>query len=422
MSALEQPTPAEAEAPRKRRPYRTPEVPYQWAVRKVLWDGQPHTFGEILAEAGPYIEAGKASRKFLSGSRGIRVGESLSVEQEAKLSVPKAVAAGRQRHVYEYLRGLVRYGGVLMVLGPRTRAQGIMADTYQWPEAPGLYGEPVPRMPAAYNLGEDEPEAEPEPPAPADPPEFSEDKVLRLEADIERSMKSYVVIGACLRLIHDEKLFAYGDFLSFEDYTTKRWDMTPQHARAIMRASDVAGVLKEYESSTPSRLVHALALAPLLHRPDALLLAWEKAQDTAPGRVTKAHIDGVVASILNPAPPEPQTPPSHIPVPGGEPYTPPEEFRPAPPPPPAPAPPPPPPPPPTPPVKAVLTAPDPEVIRVEILDDPIPVLAKLLVRMADALLAQNKAEDLDDRVKLVRLSSFHDTCEVVAREVLDLPV
>lgn len=297
-------------AARKRRPFRMPTEPYHWAVRAVLWDGQPHTFGEILGEAAPRIEAGVASRKFLQGSKHYK-GASLTVEQEAKLNVFKAVQNGRIRLVKGYLESMMRWGDTVMTPGPRTKATGIMADLYQWMSAPGLHGDPLPPMPPQYHLGEEGDEVAP------GVPEFSEERVARLEATIEDSFKSYIILGATLGLIRAEGLFAYGDYRDFDHYAEKRWEMNGRHARQTIRASEVATLLRERGAPVPVNINHAVALMPLFHRPDALFLAWTKARDKAEEvgqRVTKTRIDAEVEAILSPTPPLPPRPAPEPPV------------------------------------------------------------------------------------------------------------
>src|SRR5262245_34332427 len=237
---------------RKRPGMRGDVKPYQWAILAVLWDGQTHTFGEILAHAGPKIEAGVASRAYLQG-RKLSGKVSLTVEAEAKINVHKAVRQGRVRMVAEYLRQKVRWSGAVRTPGPRTKAVGLMGDIYQWPEAPGVYGKPLPPEPPQYHLGEEDevPEVPEEEPAPEPVGEYSEERLARLEGEIEQGLRSYITIGSRLKLIRDEKLYLGGDFPTFEAYLDKKWGITRPHAFKVIKGSEVAEVLTLQKCNIP---------------------------------------------------------------------------------------------------------------------------------------------------------------------------
>ncbi|MCB0205745.1 MAG: hypothetical protein KDH89_13065 [Anaerolineae bacterium] len=122
-----------------------------------------------------------------------------------------------------------------------------------------------------------------------------------LETTIERGLQTFVDVGLALMEIRDTRLYR-ADYGTFEDYCRERWGWTRQRANQLIASADVVSNL---EMTTivvkPSTESQARPLAPL--SPDLQRDVWREAVDTAPnGKVTAAHVQGVVDRMTQPEP------------------------------------------------------------------------------------------------------------------------
>jgi hypothetical protein len=76
--------------------------------------------------------------------------------------------------------------------------------------------------------------------------------------------------------IRDSRLYRQ-QYSTFEDYCQERWQMTPQHAGRLMRASEIAANLEPI-GSIPATESQARPLTTL--EPDEQRVVWEVAQQT----------------------------------------------------------------------------------------------------------------------------------------------
>ena len=106
------------------------------------------------------------------------------------------------------------------------------------------------------------------------------------EAIIESGLSTFIEVGWALMRIRDGKRYKLlpEGYASFEDYTKRRWDITPQYGHRLMAAADMSAALETNVSTLkPAREAQLRELMPLQDDPDALQAAWSGAVDVAGG-------------------------------------------------------------------------------------------------------------------------------------------
>jgi protein gp37 len=97
------------------------------------------------------------------------------------------------------------------------------------------------------------------------------------EADIERGLATFIVVGTALAAIRDARL--YRSYDTFEDYCATRWNLKRQRAYELIGAADVVDKLSEISDTPITVESHAAALAKLPAEERAA--AWSDAQEIA---------------------------------------------------------------------------------------------------------------------------------------------
>ena len=113
-----------------------------------------------------------------------------------------------------------------------------------------------------------------------------------LEGIIEAGMKTFVEVGAAIRLIRDKRLYRT-THSTFEDYCQDRWDWSRQRASQLIVAADVVAELSTVVDTPPTneRQARELGRVPQEKRAEV----WETAVKSAPVKngepaVTAQHV------------------------------------------------------------------------------------------------------------------------------------
>ena len=111
----------------------------------------------------------------------------------------------------------------------------------------------------------------------------------RIEHELSRVRRSFVVIGLTLREIRDAGLHRDG-YTTFESYLADRWGFSRSRAYRLIDAAAVAAVASPMGDIPNER--QARELAPLRDEPEQLRRAWEEA--SANGAPTAVVVREVV--------------------------------------------------------------------------------------------------------------------------------
>lgn len=136
-------------------------------------------------------------------------------------------------------------------------------------------------------------------------------RLVALEAAIERSVRTSLEAGRALREIRDTRLYRAAH-ATFEAYAKERFAFERAHTYRLIQMADVVDVVSPLESA-PKVESHARELAPLLDEPEKLRETWSAATTTATaaGRPVTAEDVREARRQLKPAPepPAPEPPP-----------------------------------------------------------------------------------------------------------------
>ena len=100
-----------------------------------------------------------------------------------------------------------------------------------------------------------------------------------LEGIIERGMKTFVEVGAAIRLIRDKRLYRT-THSTFEDYCQDRWDWSRQRASQLIVAADVVAELSTIVDTPPANEGQARAIAKVPE--ERRVKVWETVVENAP--------------------------------------------------------------------------------------------------------------------------------------------
>jgi hypothetical protein len=131
-------------------------------------------------------------------------------------------------------------------------------------------------------------------------------KLAKAEADIEKNLLSFVVVGLRLKEIRDERLYEEDEYNDFPEYCERRWGQALSRAYQLINAAHIRGYLEANSTN-----VEFLPLAEGQARPlaklgterkpaDKLWLeAWDRAVKAAKGQPpTEKIVEAVVDKMV----------------------------------------------------------------------------------------------------------------------------
>lgn len=123
----------------------------------------------------------------------------------------------------------------------------------------------------------------------------------RLEAVIEKGMRTFVDVGRALMDIRDKRMYRELDFSSFDDYTRERWGWSRVRAHQLIDAAKVSDAVLTMVNTAPASERQARELA----RADDPITVWaEVVENHEPAEITAAVIrEHVQARSENHTPP-----------------------------------------------------------------------------------------------------------------------
>lgn len=133
-------------------------------------------------------------------------------------------------------------------------------------------------------------------------------ELAQYESVIERGIATFVEVGIALLAVREKRLWrSYG---TFENYCNQRWGWTAGYARRLTESASVIRNIQsvpvgtDVEQSLPATERQARPLAALRDQPELQREVWREAVETAPGgKVTAAHVQAVVDSVVRPEQP-----------------------------------------------------------------------------------------------------------------------
>lgn len=117
-----------------------------------------------------------------------------------------------------------------------------------------------------------------------------EERLVELEAVVERGLASFVEVGQALMEIRDARLYRQSHG-TFEDYCRARWALARNRAYQLIEAADVSKIL----DIPPTVESQARELAPLKGEPESMAAAWSEAVEQSNGKPTAEVVREVVA-------------------------------------------------------------------------------------------------------------------------------
>jgi phage N-6-adenine-methyltransferase len=100
-------------------------------------------------------------------------------------------------------------------------------------------------------------------------------RLLSLERVIEGGLQTFVDVGLALMEIREARLYR-ATHKTFEDYCRDRWEWSRVHADRLIKAAEVADILKPVGFNAPERV--ARELAPLRDEPETVREVWAETQ------------------------------------------------------------------------------------------------------------------------------------------------
>lgn len=116
-------------------------------------------------------------------------------------------------------------------------------------------------------------------------------RLAEMESIIEHGLATFIEVGRALRVIRDDRLYPQQ---AFENYCRERWGMSPQRARHLMDAAEIATHV------AVSNEAEARPLATVLRQrgADAVIQAYEAA--AAAGPVNGPSLRRAAQAVLHP--------------------------------------------------------------------------------------------------------------------------
>lgn len=124
-------------------------------------------------------------------------------------------------------------------------------------------------------------------------------KLAVREEVIERGLQTFVEVGQALAEIRDQKLYR-GEFGTFEEYCSQRWQLARTRAYELISASETAKGMSEISDKyTPKNEGQAKQLRGL--NPEMAVEVMREAESNTDGKVTAAAIKDARERLENPA-------------------------------------------------------------------------------------------------------------------------
>ena len=124
--------------------------------------------------------------------------------------------------------------------------------------------------------------------------EMETHRLAKCEAVVERHLASFIEVGSALLEIRNGRLYR-SEYETFEAYCKERWGMSRPRAYQLVAATEAVGNLSTIVDK-PTSEAQARPLTRL-ETPDLQREAWQEAVDTAPGRITAAHVERTVRQV-----------------------------------------------------------------------------------------------------------------------------
>lgn len=119
-------------------------------------------------------------------------------------------------------------------------------------------------------------------------------QLTSLEAIIETGLQTFVDVGQALLEIRNRRLYR-GQYGNFEEYCRERWGFRRAHAYRMIEAAQVVANLSPIGDTLPANEAQARPLTGL--PAEWQREAWQKAVETANGKITADHIRMVVQTL-----------------------------------------------------------------------------------------------------------------------------
>lgn len=125
------------------------------------------------------------------------------------------------------------------------------------------------------------------------------ERLAHCEAIIERGLRTYVTVGLAILEIQRDRLYRH-KYGTFEEYVSKRWDVTREHAYRLIRAAGASLQLREVLSDDSPEPMRESQMRPLLSlESDAdRAEAWNRALAMADGQPTAAQVKRAVSELM----------------------------------------------------------------------------------------------------------------------------
>lgn len=135
--------------------------------------------------------------------------------------------------------------------------------------------------------------------------ELSADEISTLlvyEGVIRQWLESFVEVGNALARIRDARLYR-AEFATFEDYCTKRWNLSRSYVHRICEAAETVNLLPIGNKPQTESQARPLSAVPKEERAEV----WQRVVETAPvdaktskPKITAAHVSKVVEQTKKP--------------------------------------------------------------------------------------------------------------------------
>lgn len=124
-----------------------------------------------------------------------------------------------------------------------------------------------------------------------------EEKAQRMlgmyEKTIQHGMNFFIEVGMALKAIRDGKLYK-AEFRTFEEYCSKRWNLSKTHVNRKIAAASIAADLTPIGVEFP--ITESLVRPIIDLEPDQQTKVWQQAVETAPkGKLTAKHVAEIAA-------------------------------------------------------------------------------------------------------------------------------
>ncbi|HVF12155.1 MAG TPA: methyltransferase domain-containing protein [Actinomycetota bacterium] len=125
--------------------------------------------------------------------------------------------------------------------------------------------------------------------------------LMEHEKVIEQGLATFIDVGWALMQIRDGKRYKAAGYSTFEDYCARRWDISRERGRQLIRAAELVDLLPTNVGiPVPKSEAQVRPLAPLKGDPEAAREAWADAVEEAGGQPTAKQVEEAVSKRLDP--------------------------------------------------------------------------------------------------------------------------